>query len=85
MMPDRMRKWRTGKATGQMYQCWCRICREINVFARFQCPFVTYAVTLPPTYILPSELRDALPSHWPLPLMPVSSPKSEPALEGLHA
>jgi hypothetical protein len=23
---------RTGKATGQVYQCWWRICREINVF-----------------------------------------------------
>jgi hypothetical protein len=22
---------RTGKATGQVYQCWWRICREINV------------------------------------------------------
>jgi hypothetical protein len=23
---------RTGKAMGQVYQCWWRICREINVF-----------------------------------------------------
>jgi hypothetical protein len=23
---------RTGKAMGQVYQCWLRICREINVF-----------------------------------------------------
>jgi hypothetical protein len=23
---------RTGKAMGQVYQCWCRICRDINVF-----------------------------------------------------
>jgi hypothetical protein len=23
---------RTGKAMGQLYQCWWRICREINVF-----------------------------------------------------
>jgi hypothetical protein len=23
---------RTGKAMEQVYQCWCRICREINVF-----------------------------------------------------
>jgi hypothetical protein len=23
---------RTGKAVGQVYQCWWRICREINVF-----------------------------------------------------
>jgi hypothetical protein len=33
-----VRKWlcsgfrRTGKAMGQVYQCWWRICREINVF-----------------------------------------------------
>jgi hypothetical protein len=46
MMPEKMRKWprqqskrlvcygfrRTGKAMGQVYQCWWRICREINVF-----------------------------------------------------
>jgi hypothetical protein len=24
--------WRTGKVMGQMYQCWWRICRGINVF-----------------------------------------------------
>jgi hypothetical protein len=29
---------RTGKAMGQVYQCWWRICREINgfFFSRFQ-------------------------------------------------
>jgi hypothetical protein len=47
MTPDKVRKWlrqqsddlydaggsrRTGKAMGQVYQCWRRICREINVF-----------------------------------------------------
>jgi hypothetical protein len=39
---------RTGKAMGQVYQCW-RICREMNVFSRFEYlilyvlyPFVTY-------------------------------------------
>jgi hypothetical protein len=38
---------------GQMYQCWCRICREINFFFRFEYhmfyplyPFVTYLLTL---------------------------------------
>jgi hypothetical protein len=27
---------RTDKAIGQVYQCWWRICREINVFLRFE-------------------------------------------------
>jgi hypothetical protein len=26
----------TGKAMGHVYQCWWRICREINVFSRFE-------------------------------------------------
>jgi hypothetical protein len=67
MMPDQVRKWlryvrrllccgcrRTGKAMAQVYQCWWRICREINVFPRFEYhtfyvlyPFVTYVLTLP--------------------------------------
>jgi hypothetical protein len=39
----------TGKAMGQVYQCW-RVCREINVFPRFESqrvlyPFVTYLLT----------------------------------------
>jgi hypothetical protein len=45
---------RTGKAMGQVYQCWWRICLEINVFSRFEYhmfyvlyPFVTYVLTLP--------------------------------------
>jgi hypothetical protein len=44
----------TGKAMGQVYQCCWRICREINVFTRFEYhmfyvsyPFVTYLLTLP--------------------------------------
>jgi hypothetical protein len=44
---------RTGKAMGQVYQCLWRICREINVFSRFEHypfyilhPFVTYLLTL---------------------------------------
>jgi hypothetical protein len=45
---------RTGKATGQVYQCWWKICREVNVFfSRFEYhmfyvlyPFVTYLLTL---------------------------------------
>jgi hypothetical protein len=39
---------RTGKAMGQVYQCWWSICREINNFPRFEYhmvhvlyPFVT--------------------------------------------
>jgi hypothetical protein len=44
----------TGKAKGQLYQCWWRICREINVSSRFEYhmfyvlyPLVTYLLTLP--------------------------------------
>jgi hypothetical protein len=49
---------RTGKAMGQMYQCWWMIYQEINVFPRFEYhmfyvlyPFVTYEylLTLPHT------------------------------------
>jgi hypothetical protein len=51
MMPDHVRKWlrynsnkrllcwgfrRTGKAMGQVYQCWWGICREIHVFSTFE-------------------------------------------------
>jgi hypothetical protein len=39
---------------GQVYQCWCRICREIKVFSRFEYnmfyvlyQFVTYLLALP--------------------------------------
>jgi hypothetical protein len=45
---------RTGKAMGQMYRCWWRICREINIFSSFEYPmfyilypFVAYLLTLP--------------------------------------
>jgi hypothetical protein len=45
---------RIGKAMGQVYQCWWRICREMNVFSRFKYrmfyvlhPFVIYLLTLP--------------------------------------
>jgi hypothetical protein len=44
---------RTGKAMVQVYQCWWRICLEINFFSRFEYhmfyvlyPFVTYILTL---------------------------------------
>jgi hypothetical protein len=43
----------TGKEMGQVYQCWWRICREINVFSKLEnhmfnvlYPFVTYLLTL---------------------------------------
>jgi hypothetical protein len=46
----------TGKAMRQVYQCWWRICREIDVISRFEYhmfyvlyPFVTYLLTLPRT------------------------------------
>jgi hypothetical protein len=49
---------RTGKAMGQVYQCWWRICRGINVFPRseyniifFLYPFMTYILILPHTYL----------------------------------
>jgi hypothetical protein len=50
---------RTGKAMRQLYQCWWRICREINVFFSrvgyymfyVLYPFVTYLLTLPRTLI----------------------------------
>jgi hypothetical protein len=48
---------RTGKTMEQMYQCWWRICREINVFSRLEYhmfyvlyPFVAYLLTLPRTF-----------------------------------
>jgi hypothetical protein len=47
--------WRTGKTMGQVYHCWWRICRKINVLSRFEChmfyyvlyPFVSYLLTVP--------------------------------------
>jgi hypothetical protein len=47
----------TDKAMGQVYQCWWRICRETNVFLRFEYhkfyilyPFLNYLLTLPRVY-----------------------------------
>jgi hypothetical protein len=47
---------RTGKAMGQVYPCWWRLCREINVLSKFEYhmfyvlyPFVTYLLALSPT------------------------------------
>jgi hypothetical protein len=57
MTDKRLLCWRfrsTGKAMGQVYQCWWRICREINVFYRFEYhmfyvlyPFLTCLPILP--------------------------------------
>jgi hypothetical protein len=69
---------RTGKAVGQGYQCW-RICREINVFYRFEYhmfyvlyPFVAYLLTLP-------RIRDtphtAEPAPWQVSLNKCRSEK----------
>jgi hypothetical protein len=48
------RFWHTGKAVRQVYQCWWSICREINVFSKFEYhmfyvlyPYLTYLLTLP--------------------------------------
>jgi hypothetical protein len=50
---------RTGKVIGQVYQCWWRICREINVLPMFEYnmfyvlhPFVTYLLTPPHKIVL---------------------------------
>jgi hypothetical protein len=47
--------WRADKAMGQVYQCWWRICREINLLSRFEYhtfyvlyPFVTCWLSLVP-------------------------------------
>jgi hypothetical protein len=49
----------TGKEMGQAYQCWWRICREVNVLSRFEYnmfyvlyPFVSYLLTLPRTLLI---------------------------------
>jgi hypothetical protein len=75
VMLDQVRKWlrqvkkllccgfrSTGKSMGQVYQCWWRICREINVFPMLEYnmfyvlyPFVTYLLTLPSTYGIPKS------------------------------
>jgi hypothetical protein len=45
---------RTGKAMGQVYRCWWRICRETGIFSRFEYhmfyilySFVIYLLSLP--------------------------------------
>jgi hypothetical protein len=43
---------RTGKAMGQVYQCWWRICREINVIPRFNITCFTFYIHLWPVYWL---------------------------------
>jgi hypothetical protein len=60
----------TGKAVGQVYQCWCRICREINVCSGFEYhvfyvlhPFVIYLLTLQRKFYDTYLLCDP-PSFW---------------------
>jgi hypothetical protein len=50
---------RTGKAMGQVYQCWWRICRGIKVIPRFRYHmfyvlylFVAYLLILPRNIVL---------------------------------
>jgi hypothetical protein len=52
----------TGKAMGQVYQCWWRTCREIHVFSTFKYhmfyvlyQFVTYLLT--PSHIRPININ----------------------------
>jgi hypothetical protein len=52
--PQRRSERCGGNAKEQVYRCWWRICREINIFPRFEyrvfCvlyPFVTHLLTLP--------------------------------------
>jgi hypothetical protein len=71
MMRDQVRKWliqqlkrlprcgfrRAGKAMRQVYECWWRICREINLSFMFEYvlrlyPFVTYLLTIVFTMIV---------------------------------
>jgi hypothetical protein len=69
---------RTGKAMGQVYQCWWRICREINDFSsRFEYhifyvlyPFVNYLLTPPHIYLWnPTAFQPITkPRHWDPPL-----------------
>jgi hypothetical protein len=56
---------RTGKAMGQVYQFWLRICREINVFSMFEYhvfyvlyPFVTHLLTLSRTVPVKNSTED---------------------------
>jgi hypothetical protein len=37
---------RTGKAMGQMYESWCRKCREINVFFQFRISHVLRFISI---------------------------------------
>jgi hypothetical protein len=53
--------WRTGKAMGQVWQCWWRICREINVFSQVRISRVLRIISIcglftdSPSYILMSK------------------------------
>jgi hypothetical protein len=43
---------RTGKAMGQVYQCWWKICREVNVFLSSNTTCFTFYIHLWPIYWL---------------------------------
>jgi hypothetical protein len=43
---------RTCKALGQVYQCWWRMCREINAFPRLNIACFTFYIHLWPVYWL---------------------------------
>jgi hypothetical protein len=100
MMSDQARKWlrqqskdfyasgfrRTGKAMEQLYQCWWRICREINFFFRFEyfCvlyPFVTYLLAVPSTTgftVCPQETTQMVQIGdcvWVRPLLHITPPR----------
>jgi hypothetical protein len=57
----------TGKAMGQVYQCWYRICREIDVSPTFEYhmfyvnyPFVIDLLSLPRMRLLRRERRSSV-------------------------
>jgi hypothetical protein len=61
---------RTDKATGEVYPCWQRICRDVNVFSRFEYhvfyvlhPFVAYLLTLPRKYNLQLQTNNTFNSN----------------------
>jgi hypothetical protein len=49
----------TGKAMGQVYQCWWRVCREINVFPGSNITCFTFYIHSWPIYWLSYTLKQA--------------------------
>jgi hypothetical protein len=75
-----LRVWTHWKEMGQVYQCWWRICREINVLSRFEYhmfyvlyPIVTYLLTLPwiRFYLLPKKLINSFSKRFLSPCVSV--------------